>query len=330
MKRVHLIKLWLTVTVLCAGLAACAVETSAGPSPGMTSLPSWDHVLFVWNQDGLAELWTLDPVSCAVKRRVRPKHTVKDPALSPSGKTIAYVRTTGDYGNVPSELWLMDRDGTSPRPLYVPVPGQGVFSRIAWQPDGQAIYFVQSGSGTGHQLQRIPIDGGEATTILTDCLDFALHPDGESLVAMSLDRRLGVFAPDGSRLRALVPDGTSFSDYHSFAASPDGHLLAFRGTESGGVDTWNLYVMDWSGRNVRRLTDLKGFQPATSGSGQVNGLAWAGWIGDKAQLVYSGDGHPQQAGIWLADLRGDASIKLFGPEGGWFAVRGPWFESSTR
>lgn len=330
MKRAHLIKLWLTVTVLYAGLAACAVETPVGPSPGMTSLPSWDHVLFVWNQDGVAELWTLDPVSCAAKRQVRPEHSVQDPALSPSGETIAYVRSTGDYGGVPSELWVMDRNGTNPRPLYVPVPGQGVFSRITWQPGGQAIYFVQSGSGTGHQLLRIPMDGGEATKILTDCLDFALHPDGESLVAMSLDRRLGVFAPDGSRLRALVPDGVSFSDYYSFASSPDGHLLAFRGTERGGVDTWNLYVMDWSGRNVRRLTDLKGFHPATAGTGQVNGLAWVGWIGDKPQLVYSVDGHPQQAGIWLADLRGEASMKLFAPQGEWFAVRGTWFESSTR
>ena len=75
---------------------------------------------------------------------------------------------------------------------------------------------------------------------------------------------------------------------------------------------------------MRHLTDLKGFHPSTTSTGQVNGLAWTA---DGAQLVYSVDGHPEQSGIWLMDLRGGAPLGLFGPqEGEWFAVKGPWFE----
>jgi Tol biopolymer transport system component len=286
--------------------------------------PAWHHILFVWNHDGAAELWTLDPVSSAVQRQIRPGHTVQDPALSASGDTIAYVRVTGDYGGIVSELWLMDRDGANPRPLYIPPPGQSVLSRPAWSPGDEEIYFLQHGAGTDSQLLRVSVTEEEPTIVLTDCIDFALSPGGQWLVSVSLGRELTISGPDGTRLRDLIPQGTAFADYYSLAASPDGDLLAFRAVEAGGEDTWNLYVMEWDGRNVHRLTDLKGFQQSTTSTGQVNGLAWTA---DGAQLVYSVDGHPQQSGIWRIGLDGVESRRLFTwQEGEWAAVRGPWFE----
>ena len=82
--------------------------------------------------------------------------------------------------------------------------------------------------------------------------------------------------------------------------------------------------MDWDGRNVQRLTDLKGSHPLSSGSGQVSGLAWA-W--DGRWLVYSVDGQAEKGGIWLADLRDRVPVRLFDPqEGAAFAVQGPWPE----
>jgi len=257
-------------------------------------------ILFVWNREGVAELWTIDPVSGAVQRQIRPEQTIQDPALSPSAETIAYVRVTGDYGGVASELWLMDRDGANPRPLYVPPPGQSVLHRPVWQPDGLAVYFLQQGAGVVDTLLRIPAGGGEPATILTDCIDLALSPGGEQLVSVNLARQLAVFGQSGNKVRDLEPEGVDFIDYGLLAASPDGTLLAFRATERGGEDIWNLYTMDWEGHNVQRLTDLKGFHPLSSGSGQVSGLAWA-WGG--TWLVYSVDGQAGQSGIWLADLR---------------------------
>ena len=285
---------------------------------------AWVDVLFTLNREGLAELWTIDPVLSAVQRRVRPEQTIQDPALSPSAETIAYVRVTGDYGGVASELWLMDRDGANPQPLYVPPPGQSVLHRPAWQPDGLAVNFLQQGAGGADTLLRIPVGGGEPATVLTDCLDFALSPGGDQLVSVNLARQLALFRQDGSKLRDLEPEGADFIDYGLLAASPDGTLLAFRATERGGEDTWNLYTMDWAGRHVRRLTDLKGFHPLSSGSGQVSGLAW---VWGTTWLVYSVDGQAGQSGIWLADLRDRVPVRLFDPqEGEGFAVQGPWPE----
>jgi Tol biopolymer transport system component len=129
---------------------------------------------------------------------------------------------------------------------------------------------------------------------------------------------------DGTQPRDLEPQGTALTDYYSLTASPDGNLLAFGGTEAGGEDTWNLYLMDWNGRNVRRLTNLKGFHPSTTSTGQVNGLAWTA---DGLHLVYSVDGHPDQSGIWRIGLAGGEARRLFAwKEGEWAAVKGPWFE----
>ena len=82
---------------------------------------------------------------------------VQDPALSPTGETIAYVHVTSDYGGVVSELWLMDRDGANPRPLHVPPVDWSVLYRPARSPHGQQVYFLQLGSEVGSHLLRIPL-----------------------------------------------------------------------------------------------------------------------------------------------------------------------------
>ena len=282
------------------------------------------HILFSYHRDGATELWTIDPANGAVERQVRPDQTILDPAQSPSGDTVAYVHMTGDYGGVVSELWLMDRVGTNPRPLYVPPASQSVLSRPAWGPDGQEIYYLQLGSEGPSQLLRIPARGGEPTMVLTDCLDFALSPDGEWLASVDLDRQLALWKRDGTRLADLKPQDSDLTDYDSLAVSPSGDLLAFRATDE---DTWNLYVMDFDTLEVRRLTELLGFQGLKPAGGQVNGLAWTP---DGAHLVYSVDGDPDQTGMWLVDIEDGGRRQLFSwAEGEWVTVQGPWSEPSS-
>jgi len=75
---------------------------------------------------------------------------------------------------------------------------------------------------------------------------------------------------------------------------------------------------------VRCLTSLSAFQPFTSSSSQVNGLAWTF---EGTHLVYSVDGHPEQMGIWVISQDGKERRRLWvWEEGEWAAVQGPWFE----
>jgi WD40 repeat protein len=283
------------------------------------------HILFSYHRDGATEVWTIDPADGVVERQIRPDQAILNPAHSPSGDTVAYVRMTGDYGGVVSELWLMDRDGSNPRTLYVPPAGQSVLPRPAWQPDGQAIYVLRLGSETASQLLRIPAHGGRPTLVLTDCIDFALSPDGEWLASVNLDRQLTVWARDGSMLADLEPQDSNLTDFDSLAVSPSGDLLAFRATDG---DTWNLYVMDLDSLDVRQLTDLGGFHGLDPSGGQVNGLAWTA---EGAHLVYSVDGYPEQTGIWLVGVEEGKPQRLFAwEEGEWATVQGPWFEPSAQ
>jgi hypothetical protein len=260
-----------------------------------------------------------------VAQRIHPGQAILDPASSPVGATVAYVHMTGDYEGVVSELWLMGPDGSDPRAIYLPPAGQSVLSRPAWHPDSQEIYFLQLGSETAGQLLRIPPHGGEPALVLADCIDFALSPDGDWLVSVSLDRQLVLWGRDGSRLADLQPQDSDLTDFDSLAVSPSGDLLAFRATDG---DTWNLYVMDLDNLEVRRLTDLTGFHALDSSGGQVNGLAWTA---DGAHLLYSVDGDSEQTGIWLIGVEGGAPQRLFvWEEGAWATVQGPWFESSAR
>jgi len=280
-------------------------------------------VLFVWNRAGTAEMWTIDPRDGAAQRQHRPEQTIQSPTLSPSGEAVAYIRVTGDYGGVVSELWLMERAGANPRALYVPPAGRSILSRPTWQSDGGGIYMIETGTEAGGALLRVPAGGGEPVRVLADCLDYALSADGQRMVSVSLEQKLLLSDPDNSGIEELGLQGVSVANLGLPVFSPDGSRLAFRATERDR-DTWNLYVMEWEGLEVRRLTDLEGFQPASPRSGQVNGISWTG---NGGALVYSVDGTQEQSGIWLVDLQGRAPLRLFcAPEGEWVAVQGLWPE----
>jgi Tol biopolymer transport system component len=301
-----------------------ATRTPTPLAPDATAESPWRLILFSYNHEGASEIWTIEPATGAAERQIRPNDVVHYPAMSPLRDTIAYIHVADAPSPTISGalgLWLMDRDGSDSRPLYV--PEEGVLQRLAWQPDGQAIYFQGSGTGISDSLFRIPIEGGEPVAILNDCLDFALSPDGEQLVSMTQNGQLLLSDGNGAGAQKIDPLPGSLADYGLFAFSPDGRTLAFRGSTSGR-DTWNLYVMDLSDRELRRLTDLTSFDPFTSSSGQVNGLAWTA---DGTRLVYSVDGHPEQAGIWAINVEGGERHRLFvWDEGEWAAVMGPWFD----
>jgi hypothetical protein len=289
--------------------------------------PVWHSILFLRTHARATELWTVNLLSEAAERRVRPEHVVQDPAVSPTGDAIAYVRVTGDHGGVVSELWLVDPEGTNPRLLYTPPAGQSVLSRPTWLPEGRQVAFLQHGSGTRSQLLGIALGGGQPTTILTDCLDYALSPDGALLVGVDLERRLAMYDLSGEWIGDLAPQNIRLTDLGELAFSPSAGQLAFRATEPG-IDTWNLYVMDWSALSARRLTDLSGFHPATAQTGQVNGLSWTE---NGGHLVYSVDGVAEHAGIWLISLDGLVRRRLYaGEEGEWAAVQGPWYQAAGR
>jgi len=124
---------------------------------------------------------------------------LSDPQVSPDGLSVAYVlRTTdleADKGR--TDLWSVSIDGGTPRQLTTD-PASDDSPR--WSPDGSALYFLSSRSGS-NQVWRLPMAGGEAAQVTDLPLDvggFVLSPDGSSLAVS-----LAVF-PDCKDLQCTV------------------------------------------------------------------------------------------------------------------------------
>ena len=91
------------------------------------------------------------------------------PAVSPDGGTIAF--TMGGPGIPSNQVWLMNRDGSNPRPLLPPSRSSQVVSQ-AWSPDGRyvlverdadfepEIYAVRVTDGRAVRLTQSGVNGG--------------------------------------------------------------------------------------------------------------------------------------------------------------------------
>ncbi|MBN2198330.1 MAG: S9 family peptidase [Candidatus Aminicenantes bacterium] len=107
---------------------------------------------------------------------------VSEPAVSPCGKWIVFtLRTTDLEANRGStDLWLTDLEGKALRRLTTN-PAADFNPR--WAPDGKAIYFLSTRSGSS-QVWRISPAGGEAeqvTKLPLDVANLLLSPDGKNL-----------------------------------------------------------------------------------------------------------------------------------------------------
>lgn len=106
----------------------------------------------------------------------------RDPQPSPDGKTIAYVRQSGDVMNDRNRaaIWLVDVATGKQRPL---VTGPGSYMAPRWSPDGARLSYIAAEEG-GAQLWVRWIDGGAAAK-LTNLPDspqsVTWAPDGRSL-----------------------------------------------------------------------------------------------------------------------------------------------------
>ncbi len=107
---------------------------------------------------------------------------IAGPVVSPDGRAIAFTVSTLDLdGNKRrSDVWVGGVDGANARPL---TRDPASASSPTWAPDGKAIWFLSTRSGSS-QVWRIPVDGGEAvqaTQLPLDVGAFRLSPDGTRL-----------------------------------------------------------------------------------------------------------------------------------------------------
>ena len=210
--------------------------------------------------------YTLDGVWVARPDGTRRRHivprfaeylTYANPAWSPDGRWIAYVRV--DNGHETSELWLVRADGSRLHGLTI----VHVAQTPAWSPDGRWIAYVGDGG-----LSEVRADGSARRTLLRRNVTTPVwSPDG---------RTIAVEEAHGSTMTIELLDVASLRlrriDHYAgqpgpLAFSPDGHWVAFatQRADAGGAFVQIRAVDVDSG--ARRLI-------ARSFVQHLDGLAW--------------------------------------------------------
>ena len=184
-----------------------------------------------------------------------------------------------------SHIKTMAPDGSARRTL--PLPDGATGARLS--PDGRSVLF-QVFTETGVRLFTSRSDGTQVRDI-AEGYEASWSPSGAEIVYTlyneTTDDDIWLMNRDGTGARALLT-GAEWEFTPTW--SPDGDTIAFIGANKDvGVDdvqvvgsSWNIYLMDADGSNVRKLTDFP--TPVLDEEGEwAYGLDWSP---DSKRLAY--------------------------------------------
>jgi Tol biopolymer transport system component len=193
------------------------------------------------------------------------------PSISPDGRSVLVGRypITGD-----GDIWLYDRERGLGRPL---VTGPNEDDVTVWSPDGRAIAFLSSGSGTSSSIEILRLDDPDAPRTMIHGGDLFTWPTQ--------------WLPDGSGV--LVARSASSNDIAMIDPARPGELIDVLSTPFGETDgqvspdgRWLAYASDVSGRKEIYVRPFRGagsdWQVSTDGGSRAK------WSRDGGELFFLG------------------------------------------
>ena len=244
-----------------------------------------------------------------VSARGGPRHALTSapeqeyqPALSPNGRRIAYIRDDGDD----AQVWLMNADGSGQRQL---TRSDGEKARPLWSPNGRWLMFMVWNRSLCDPLVlwcpftdvwSVNADGSNERKLLGRALQPAWSPDGRRL----LFQEFRIYAPhvtgsaldiaraDGSRRRRLSRALAEEAQRAPPAWAPDGRRLVF-GTTTPSLEHRATIASD-RGARLRRL----------------GAALYPAWAPDGKSLALERD-----SGVWVVPLMGGRARRIGAPAG---------------
>jgi len=213
------------------------------------------------NTNSIQNIWMMNPDGSGavpLSRLTAAGTIASNPVWSPDGSKIAYESTRALDGsdglntNSTSNIWVMDADGSNPKPLTRITALNGGSLRPTWSSDGSKIVF---------QSQQA-LDGSDAS--IRNINIWAMNADGSGATPLTRITTLG--AP--SQYPAFSPDGSKVVFYSG---------RALDGSDAANT-TLNIWLMNADGSGATPLTRV-----TAGGAGSVT----PAFSPDGSKIVFS-------------------------------------------
>jgi dipeptidyl aminopeptidase/acylaminoacyl peptidase len=227
-----------------------------------------------------------------------------DPQISPDGKSVAYVRVSGDVmtDHFRRSIWLVDETGQSHRPL---AQGLGSYSSPVWAPDGKSLAFIASEDKTS-ELRVFHFDTQRIATLTrlpSGASNLSWSPDGKMMAFQMFVSEPG---PDAAGLPAK-PEGAEWNDGVKVIAQ-----VNYRADGEGLVENGyaQIFVLPADGGTPRQLT-----WQARNHDGRLS------WSPDGKTLLFSADAeegweyNPQDYDLYSLNIASGAIKRLTSRKG---------------
>ena len=176
-----------------------------------------------------------------------------DPAFSPSGKLVAYVRVNG---SLQEETWLVNADGSNDRKL-----ADGGFP--CWSRDGRTLYFH---SHSDWNIKSVDVTSDERVVkdvmLVNESRYPAVSPDDKNAAYVAGGKLVVVNLATMNRLTHTLPGGNG----GLVGWSPDSKQIAFGGY--GVADNVGLWLFDVSSGKVKQILAGQFTMPSWSPDGK--------------------------------------------------------------
>ena len=169
------------------------------------------------------------------------------PALSPDGRSVAYISNRDGYYNVYVGLV----HGGEPVQI---THDAAMKAHPSWSPDAGMLAYSQLNDSGEWDIWEVPALGGLPRKVVLNAADPAWTPDGHSIVYRNLnDEQIWIAGAEGESAHALV-HGVPYRWETEPRVSPDGRTVAFAVRSTGGP-YGELGIADVSTGTVRLLTN---------------------------------------------------------------------------
>ena len=232
--------------------------------PKMNPLLAWspDGKLLAFSEVNAADQRVITLLALAdhsTRRLTSPpaEHHDSQPAFSPDGTMVAFVRTSGPAAV--DDLYLMPVEGGVPQRLTF--DNRQIYGPPAWSADGKEVVFSSARAGL-QSLWRLPVSGGDPRPVAEASANAyypAISARSHRLAYKHWLRNSNVWQLNlkdskrgqGKASMLIAAQGQSFHPQFS----PDGSKIAFESNRSGYQEIW---VCNRDGSNPVQMTSLRG------------------------------------------------------------------------